>query len=658
MTLLLAALLVLLGGAALALLSWRADPLALRIAQLSSAAGCALGLVGSAAALLAGREESWMPNRQFAFGALRLGVDPLSALFLCIAFGVGLPASIYGGGYLRAVLGRKRVAWAAAAFNALLASVAAVFLARDGIAFAFAWEAMTLVAFALIAFEHERADVRRGAMHYLVFNHFGAACLFGFFAMLGTRLGTFALPAAPITTGQPLASILFLLALGGFGTKAGLVPLHVWLPEAHPVAPSHVSALLSAVMLKCGVYGLLRALFILGAPPAWWGWLLFGLGAVSAVVGALNLLAATDLKRCLAYSSVENVGIIAIALGLFVVARAGGLSGLAALALAGALLHALSHAGFKGLLFLGAGSVLHGAHTRALSKLGGLAQRMPATAALFLVGAAAAAAVPGLSGFASEWLVYRGLLGGFAGLPPAAQVAIASALAALALTGGLAAAGLARLFGVAFSGTPRSEEAAQAREQPLSLLGPMALLAAATAALGALPAISLRLATPVVEQFLGAGTALPAAGDLGFAAAVGFFFLAVAALFSWVRFAALRARGAAAGPTWGCGYPATTARMQYSAPSFGEPVAATFRAAFAVERRGEPVRALFPAAAERSVERADAIVGSGYQPLLSWISARFAALRSLHGARVQQYLLYLFFAVVALLLYASRLGRP
>lgn len=643
-------------AAVLPLLLWRRDREAVVAGAAAGVLSCGVGLGASIGAALAGVRAEWQGPWFLPIGALRLALDPLAALFLCCLFGVGLLSSIYGAGYMLAFASKRRVAWTAAAFNALLASVALVFLARDGVLFLLSWEAMTLSAFLLVAFDHQQAEVRKGALWFLVVNHFGVACLFGYFALLGGALGSFQLPAAATAFSPPVAVALLTLAFVGFGTKMGLVPFHGWLPAAHPVAPSHVSALLSGVLLKCGVYGLLRTLLIVRGVPAAFGWVLFAAGAASALLGAINILAATDLKRSLAYSSIENLGIIALSLGVGVVGLASGSNLLAALGLCGALLHVLSHSAFKSLLFSAAGSVLHGAHTRNLEAMGGLLKRMPATGALFLCGAASAAAIPGLAGFASEFLVYRGLLEGLSRQRPGGQAASAAALAALALTSGLAAAGLTRAFGIAFGGTPRSEQAAHAREQGSALLWPMAALAVVCLGLGLVPRAAFALASPAVAQFgVDAGVLEAPIAQATRVGQLGLLFLSLCLILTALRNRMLRARPVAQSVTWGCGYAAPTPRMQYSAASFASPALNVFAGAVDIEARGDLPEVPFPAALARQSSADDRLELALYERAPTWIARQLANLRALHRPRLQQYLLYMFVALVLLLSWAARL---
>ena len=419
------------------------------------------------------------------YGAFYVEVDALSAFFLIPILGLSALAAIYGGEYLWGWREKKSLGASWFFFNLLVASMMMVVLARNGVLFLVAWEVMALASFFLVTFEDEKDSVREAGWTYLVASHLGTAFLLALFVLLGREAGSldFDRFGAVASLAPSAVSGLFLLALIGFGTKAGFMPLHVWLPEAHPAAPSHVSALMSGVMIKTGIYGLLRALTFLGPPLAWWGWTLIGIGLTSGVLGVLFALAQHDLKRLLAYHSVENIGIIALGLGVGLVGLSNGSPLLAVLGFGGGLLHVLNHAVFKGLLFFGAGAVLHGAGTREIDHLGGLAKRMPWTAATFLVGSVAISGLPPLNGFVSEFLIY---LGAFNGVTQRAGVAVPllAVIAGLALIGGLAAACFTKTFGIVFLGEPRSEQAARAHEAGAAMRWPMVLLAAACVAIG------------------------------------------------------------------------------------------------------------------------------------------------------------------------------
>jgi hydrogenase-4 component B len=466
-----------------------------------------------------------------------------------------------------------------------------VVLAANVFTFLLFWEGMSLASYLLVIGEGDTPERLSAGRWYAGMAHAGFALIAAALWLLGAKTtgATFGeirdlAPSLPSST----RDVVFVLALCGFGSKAGLVPLHVWLPRAHPEAPSHVSALMSGVMLKLGIYGLLRVgLDLLGGGPAWWGGLLLSLGAASALGGILSALVENDLKRLLAHSSVENVGIICIALGIGFVFLSSGMTGLAILALAAALYHALNHAAFKGLLFLGSGAVLQGTGTRNMEEMGGLIKRMPRTAILFLVGAAAIAALPPLNGFASEWMIFQSLLAGVTVPYPFMAAMMAVAAGILALTGGLAAACFVKAFGIPFLAMPRSRRAAEAQEAPRSMQLAMAILATACVLLGVLPFSIAPLLSNAFRDLPGL-TGAQAAFRFGIVMQAGpggasisptilaLCLLAAGAFLPWALLATGAARGARSAETWGCGRASQTARMEYTSTAFAEPLRRVF----------------------------------------------------------------------------------
>src|SRR5208337_3084062 len=336
--------------------------------------GCMCGIVPAVRVVLGEPSQSIRMAWDVPYGSLFLELDPLSGFFLIPVFVLCALAAIYGAEYLEAYRGKKALAPPWFFFNLLVASMVVVILARNGVLFLMAWEMMALSSFFLVTFEDEKESTRQAGWTYLVASHIGTAFLLVLFVLLGRANGSLDFDRFSASSGAPL---MFVPALVGFGTKAGFIPLHVWLPEAHPAAPSHVSAVMSAVMIKTGIYGLLRILTFLGPPQAWWGWVLCVVGLTSGILGVLLALAQHDLKRLLAYHSVENIGIIALGLGVGILGVSRRSTMLTVLGFGGGLLHVQNHALFKGLLFLGAGSVLHGAGTREIDHLGGLTKRMP-----------------------------------------------------------------------------------------------------------------------------------------------------------------------------------------------------------------------------------------------------------------------------------------
>jgi formate hydrogenlyase subunit 3/multisubunit Na+/H+ antiporter MnhD subunit len=446
--------------------------------------------------------------------------------------------------------------------------------------------------------------------------------------------------------------VILAVALIAFGLKAGAVPFHFWLPEAHAAAPAHVSALMSGVVIKMGIYGLLRAVILFGAPPPWWGWAVLALGAISGVLGVVWALAQHDIKRLLAFHSVENIGIILLGIGAGALGVAYGHPLIAVLGFAGAALHTLNHALFKSLLFLGAGSVIHAAGTREIDRLGGLARRMPATTATFLVGAAAIVGLPPLNGFVSEWVIFQSLLRG-AGAGDAVQFAGLAAVV-LAFMGALALACFVKVVGVLFLGTPRQALAGTPRESGPGMVRPLVGLAAACVVIGLVPIAVVPPALRVGSLVAGlpattAGAGLPGAAAAG-PATVFTLALALSLAAAWglyVVFGGRRPRVESA--TWGCGYPMPTPRRAYTASSFAAPLLGVFRS-FAGVRIHRTAQAF-------ATHAFDPVLDGALLP--AWRGARTAAgwLRRVQRGGLSLYLLFVGAAVVVSLLYLLVAGR-
>ena len=553
------------------------------------------------------------------------------------------------------------------AFNVFIAAMILVPLARNVLTFLVLWELMSLASYFLVITEHEREDTLRAGWVYFVMTHAGfAALLWGFCCWRrppGRCLSPNGARRRQIST-RTSRNLVFVLFALGFGSKAGVIPLHVWLPLAHPAAPSHVSALMSGVMIKLGVYGLVRVAFDwLGAGPLWWGGTMLIVGAVSAVLGVLYALVEHDLKRLLAYHSVENIGIILLGLGAGMLFQAHGLEALAALALIAALYHTLNHAAFKSLLFMGAGAVVHATHTRNMEELGGLIKRMPQTAALFLVGSIAIAALPPFNGFVSEWLTFQSLLLSFQISAHTINLIFALGVAALALTSGLAAACFVKAFGITFLALPRSEPAARAREVELTMRAAMALLAFACVALGVAPFVILAPLDATVFDLIRAHAdmhfdwnAVVANGGFGWVAPL-WIALGLVALLLAIPLA-LRLIGANNRrryyETWGCGRALQTARFEYTATAFANP----FKRVFAVLYR--PVKDLdieFHPESRYFVRTIDydnpghlIFEDKLYRPLLRMIEAAARRARGLQSGNVHGYLVYILIALITLLI--------
>jgi hydrogenase-4 component B len=600
-------------------------------------------------------------------GGVALRLDALGAFFLAVVSLVAFPAALYGASYSRVYEGRRSLSLLGVMLNLFLLTMSLVPLADNVLSFVAVWEGMSLTSYFLVITESDEPETVRAGNWYLAMTQFGLAFLLAAFLLLAAGGSTAfdALRAGAPSLSPALRSLVFVLALVGFGSKAGLIPLHVWLPLAHPAAPSHVSALMSGVMIKMGVYGLLRVgLDLLGGGPAWWGGLVLAVGAISALLGVLYALMEHDLKRLLAYHSVENIGIIFIGLGAGFMFQSYGLGALAVLAFVGGLYHTVNHACFKGLLFLGAGGVLHATGSRNMEELGGLIKRMPRTAFFFLVGAAAISALPPLNGFVSEWLVFQALLGGAAIPRPEVAVLMPFAVGMLALTSGLAAACFVKAFGITFLGIARSAEAEHAHEVPRSMQAGMAVLALGCVALGLgafvmVPALGTVLAglggMPVGAVAFTLRLPLPVTGAYG-QMSPALLFLGLLLLLGLIPLA-LRLAGATralrVSDTWGCGRIVQTPRMQYTATAFAEPLrrvfAALYRPSEDLSIDFHPQSRYFVQSIEYRTHILPWFERYLYEPVLAWVKVWAARARAVQSGSVHAYLSYLVGALVLLL---------
>ena len=623
------------------------------VGSITCAAACAIGLLSTAAGL-GGPAQTLRRAWSVPYGELALGIDPLSRLFLLIVFAVCLAGAVYGAAYLPRVAAGRWLGPPWFFFSLLAASMAVVVMARNGVLFLVAWEAMALASFLLVTFESDHASVRDAGRLYLIATHVGTAFLLALFASLAARTGSmdFGLWHEAAPGGPPV--LLFLLALAGFGTKAGLVPFHVWLPEAHPAAPSHVSAVMSGVMIQMGIYGLIRTLGFLGPPQVWWGGVLLAVGIVSALIGVLHALVQQDIKRLLAYSSVENVGLVTIGLGMGLIGVSAGRPVLAALGFAGALLHTVNHAVFKSLLFLGAGAVAERTGTRQIDRLGGLMKTMPATGVCVFAGAIAICGFPPLNGFIGELVLFRVSYEGLVSMQGTRALLPVASLVGLALAGGLSAACFLRLFGVVFLGVPRGAAPAPAGDPPLPMRASMIALAVACAAMGLIPTLLLTLVTPAAGAVAGpdAFVALADFAAEGVASrivVVDALLLALIGALVLLRRWVLSRRRVAESFTWDCGFEAPGARMQYTAASFGEPLREMFSMLLPARRREVSPEGYFPTAASLHSEIVRPFQERLYRPAFAAVGRWMSGLRWLHHGRVQLYVLYIVVTLIMML---------
>lgn len=610
--------------------------------------------VGAGLAALAGNKTLVIQYPGVLPGiAMHLKLDALAAFFLVLIFVVGAGASIYGLGYWPQARRRRTAQKLQFVYGLMIAAMAMVTLAADAVVFLTAWEVMAVAGFFLISTEDERADTRQAGWVYLVATHVGTLSLFGVFALMHAATHSYMLAAIPPADGAVVRLCIFLLALLGFGIKAGLMPLHFWLPGAHGNAPSHVSATLSGVLLKMGIYGLLRILMCLPQPPAAWGVVVLSLGAMSAVFGVAFALGQHDLKRLLAYHSIENIGIILMGLGVALIGVAEGHPMWVLFGMAGCLLHVWNHGLFKSLLFLGAGSVISATGSRKIDALGGLARLMPWTAALFLLGAWAICGLPPLNGFISELLVYIGALVPATHAGAGGWAAVSLAAVALAVAGALALACFVKVYGAVFLGMPRSKQALRTREVSLAMRVPMVVLAVMCLVIGLFPMVVL---TPL-EHAVGVW-AWPMGGSKRLATAVPWRELSIAGLalvtgagLIWLlmrRSSSLRLRRAE--PTWGCGYVQGTARMQYTASSLAQMLVAMLRWVLLPVQQGGAPAGIFAGRASFHSDVPDLVTDRLLFRFWRWLQLRLRPMRRVHQGSIQRYLLYILLVLFVLLL--------
>lgn len=604
----------------------------------------ALAAVSAALFPLAGGGEwSWRSGIRLGGETLDLQLDAIGAMFLALSGVVGGVGAAYGREYWPDHSHPRSAAAGRAWWNALMLSIGWILLTNNGLHFLIGWELFTLSAYFLITLERRQPEVRATGWLYLGASHLAVLALFAFFGLLAARTGSWEL--GPMRDRPELAP-LFWLALLGFGLKAGVFPLHVWLPSAHASSPSHVSAILSGVTIKIGIYGLVRFSGWLPVPGGA-GWTVAALGVASALLGVAFALGQHDLKRLLAYHSVENIGIILVGLGFALVAAGQGNAPWGRLALAGGLLHVWNHGLFKALLFLGAGSVLHATGTREMSRLGGLWRTMPWTASLFGLGAAAISGLPPLNGFVSEWLVYLGLFDATLSHGPSAWAAIPAAIA-LGMTGAMALACFVKVCGIVFLGAPRSNAASTARECGLPMRGAMMVLATACLAIGLAPVVFWPALARAAGAWNPAWAGSPCPAPLALLGSANAFLAIVAtagAAWLWRR---VRRQGLTRAVTWDCGYHAPTARMQYTAGSFAGIITGWFAWILRPARHGNRCAEVLPARASFAQHVPETILEHVVTPLARVIMRVSTAVRKLQQGRVQSYLLYLVLGLAAL----------
>ncbi|MCX5716749.1 MAG: hydrogenase 4 subunit B [Nitrospirae bacterium] len=605
-----------------------------------------------------------------------LRLDSLSGFFLTTIGLLAFYVSVYSIGYVRGFIGQRPVMRLVIFYSFFIAGMFMVVLADDALFFLISWEFMAAASYFLVMYEDEKAENKRAAFLYLVIAHIGAVAIllsFGVMAGLATGFKDFsgytfdAMRASHFPV--EWATAAFFLSFFGFAAKAGIIPLHVWLPEAHPVAPSNISALMSGVMLKTAIYGIIRVtLDIIKVFPWWWGAVVLVFGLVSAVMGVLYALMQHDLKRLLAYHSVENIGIILIGIGLCMVFTSFQMPLIAALALTAGVYHTMNHAMFKGLLFMGAGAVLHATHERNMEEMGGLIHKMPWTAVLFLIGCVSISALPPFNGFVSEWLTFQAFLLSPSLPAPILKLLMPIGAAILALTGALAAACFVKAFGVTFLGRWRGQHKPKIQEVNWPMRIGMMLAAATCLLLGILPTLFIGWMDTIPVQLVGstisesAGTygwlwLTPVAPERASYSGVIVFLgilavVAVAYIMLHVKPGAIRR-----GNAWDCGFEKLTERMQYNATSFSMPIRRIFGYLFDIKEQvdlsPQSAHSAFPKRLNYYLRVRDRVWGWLYKPIAEasfWLSRKVGMLQQ---GRIQTYLIYSFITIILLLVFVK-----
>ncbi|WP_459999214.1 hydrogenase 4 subunit B [Paradesulfitobacterium aromaticivorans] len=664
-------------GGLLSFFTHKRERLSVYLAFTFATAGSLAGIIFGVSALLSrvtlelSLKSSAIPTLDFS-----LNLDALSAFFIVVISTVSLAVSVFSFAYMKEYIGKHNVGVLGLLYNFFLLSM--IFLVASGTSFMFlfCWELMSLISYFLVVSDHRDPKVRQAGFIYIVMTHIGTVFIILAFLLLFRETGSFSFAKAA-ELGPKLApglkTVIFLLVTLGFGTKAGIVPLHIWLPKAHPAAPSNVSALMSGIMLKTAIYGFVRVVVqILGGGPVWWGVLILTIGAVSALLGVMYALMEHDIKRLLAYHSVENIGIILMGIGVALIFMGYGLPQAAVVALAAGLFHVFNHAVFKGLLFLGAGAVHYATGTRDIEKMGGLLRRMPWTGFFFLIGSISISALPPFNGFVSEWLTFQSLLMLGSG-PGGTALKISGPVfaASLALTGALAAACFVKAFGIQFLAQPRSVNAERAKEVPVSMRAGMGILALLSFVVGVFPVTIIKLLSPVTAALLGvesvqtlggyrwlsvnlgvgaasvAGTTLSPLLVLGLLAAV---ILVVYIIVKRVgRGGTVRVE-----ETWNCGMELTP-QMEYTATSFSKPIRIIFRRILFPTREVEKEYILKPYFTRRILYKGaiKPVFEDGvYRPLTGYFLKFSAKMRFLQSGSIHLYVGYIFVTLVVLLIFA------
>jgi len=652
-------------GAVSSVLFNKNDRVCAFISFISAAVGSIFGIAFSLSVIFGGTFTLSLPGTSFLqFGIF---VDALSAFFILVISVAVFAVSVYSIGYVREYFGKKNIGYLGFLYNIFILSMILVVTANNAVMFLIVWELMSVISYFLVVYEHEKPETRKAGFIYIVMTHIGTGFIILSFLIFAGSSGSFnfeTFRAAGTAMPPLLKDMAFVFALIGFGAKAGIVPLHIWLPYAHPAAPSNVSALMSGVMIKTAIFMLIRVFFdFLGGGFAWWGYLVLAVGTLSAIIGILYAVVEPDIKRMLAFSSIENVGIILIGIGASMIFFEGGRPVLAAIAAIAALYHLLNHSVFKGLLFMGAGSIIFSTHTKNIENLGGLIKKMPVSSVLILVGVLSISALPPFSGFVSEWLTFQSLLLGF-NFNTFTMIVLSISAAVLALTGALAAFCFLKTFGIGFLALPRSEHAEHATEVNTPMLLGMGLFAVLSILLGVLPFYILPLLDRVARTFIGVSAfsqsfSLSALGTIVLPAKISLstpLLLVLMFIFLLVLFLLLynARKSRAIYETWGCGQPESTSRNEYTAHAFSKPVEMWFKSLYRPARQTEATYSASPFLKEsfRFDSRIEQVFEEYiYNPVVGFVTAKSQSAKVVQTGSIHAYLSYIFGTLVILFMF-------
>lgn len=653
-------------GAALSIIFNKKDRLSSYAAFLSASIASILGIVFSFSVIFGEKYALSLSGSSYLNFAVV--ADRLSAFFILVISIAVLAVSIYSIGYVREFFGKKNTGYLGFLYNIFILSMILVVTAGNAIMFLIVWELMSVISFFLVIYEHEKPETRKAGYIYIVMTHIGTGFIILSFLILARASGSFNFDSMMGIEMPPLLTDLaFLFALIGFGTKAGIVPLHIWLPYAHPAAPSNVSALMSGVMIKTAIYMFIRIFFdFLGADVLWWGFLVFVLGGVSAMTGIMYAVIEPDIKRMLAFSSIENIGIILLGLGASMIFLASGNPGLSAIAAIAALYHLLNHSIFKGLLFMGAGSILFSTHTKNIEELGGLIKKMPVMALMFLIGVLSISALPPFSGFVSEWLLLQSLLLSFSSGDSLVRIVLPVGAASLAITGALAAFCFLKMFGIGFLALARSEHATHAKDANKPMLLGMGIFALLSILLGLLPFYVLPFLDRVAKYFAGASVfdqsysfslfgsvnmpSNPISLSTPAILSAILLFISIPLIIRLVR----NGRTHRVYETWGCGQPASTSRNEYTACAFSKPIQMWFRNIFRPSRELQASYTVSPLIKESfkfEVHIEQIFERYIYLPLTNVIMGKSRLIKYIQTGSIHAYLAYIFGTMVILMMY-------